>query len=181
MIVRRAWAWAIWSREKGHTQRIWADLCCENDLQVQVQSEGNGYHLQTLLTNSALWSNAGAWQEVFEREVEIMRLAAHPSCVSLKESIATSRYLYIVMELLGIFPHASNAMISTDLLCADAPEGGELCERISSRSHYSETESIVLRARYAKSGTDIEDAATRLPSASYNSCRWLPRYRLRMR
>lgn len=57
--------------------------------------------------------------EVFEREVEIMRLAAHPSCVSLKESIATSRYLYIVMELL---------------------EGGELCERISSRSHYSETE-----------------------------------------
>lgn len=77
---------------------------------------------------------------MFEREVEIMRLAAHPSCVSLKESIATSRYLYIVMELLGIFPHASNAMISTDLLCADAPEGGELCERISSRSHYSETE-----------------------------------------
>jgi len=57
--------------------------------------------------------------ETFEREVAIMKSAEHPSCIHLREAIATSSHVYIVMERM---------------------EGGELCERISSKSQYSETE-----------------------------------------
>ena len=72
-----------------------------------------------LSTDLADGVNSFITQEAFEREVQIMRVAKHASCIELREAIATPNYLYLVMELM---------------------EGGELWERISSKSHYSETE-----------------------------------------